>query len=503
MKRKINFQYRTKLMAFLLLAVGIAMMAGLYTYLSAQVLMRDSVEMLEKNYQLTNAYKEINLMQQEFETYFFTSSSDSLVSFYNHSAAVSSNTDKLKKTASYTERGIRIKNVANMMAHYVQQADDAIRAKRGRMVGSYTQGYADAVKENRFITQYIEKMMSADLISSSENYAAISRDVQTITVFNNVLIAGISVFMLFAIVLFSAQMTKPLSRLATYAEEISNGNFDVQIPQNNTSKEIHVLYRAFRLMAANIKEHVDQIQQKRRIEKALHEQKMNNLKMKNALRESELLALQSQVNPHFIFNTINIGAKLAMLHGDEVTCAYFENAADIFRYNLKGLDTNTTLQQEFENVSAYMSLLQTRFGDAIRFEKEIEESPELLHFVLPRMTLQPLVENAYIHGISEKESGGAIRLLAWEEAEQICVAICDNGKGMSEEKIEQLLQAQPGSPVQPGRAPRGHVSGIGVDNVLKRLRLYFSRDDVMEIACEQGETRFTLKLPKSREGDEE
>ena len=117
-----------------------------------------------------------------------------------------------------------------------------------------------------------------------------------------------------------------------------------------------VLYRTFRLMAANIKGHVEELRQKQRIESALSEQKVNNLKMKNALRESELLALQSQVNPHFIFNTINIGAQLAMLHGDDVTCTYFQNAADIFRYNLRGLGMPCVLSSELRRMQISWTL---------------------------------------------------------------------------------------------------------------------------------------------------
>lgn len=496
MKLRRTVRYRTKLVAFLLLSIGITMLAGLYTYLSVQNLMGDSVGMLKKNYQIANAYKEVIQMQQEFETYFSTSSSDSLVAFYNHSAAVANHTEELRRTASYTDEGIRIKNVSNMMDHYIRRADDSIRAKRGRMVDSYTQGYADTIKENRYVTGYMEKMMTTDLIGSAERYAAISRDVERITLFNNLLIAAVAALMTVAVVFFSAEVTRPLTELATYAEEISGGNFDVRIPENQTSQEVSVLYRTFRLMAASIKNYVEELRQKQRIESALNEQKVNNLQMKNALRESELLALQSQVNPHFIFNTINIGAQLAMLHGDEVTCTYFQNAADIFRYNLRGLDTNATLRQEIENVRAYISLLQTRFGGMVRFEQELADVAGLLDLVLPRMTLQPLVENAYIHGISEREDGGMIRLAVWEEGDEIRIAICDNGKGIPPEKIKELLRADAEEQKRDGRVRRGHVSGIGVDNVLQRLRLFFGRTNVMDIICAQGETRFVLKLPR-------
>ena len=97
---------------------------------------------------------------------------------------------------------------------------------------------------------------------------------------------------------------------------------------------------------------------------------------------------------------------------------------------------------------------------------------------------------------SEREDGGVIRLAAWEEGDEIRVAVCDNGKGMTPEKIEELLHVDPEEQEQALRIRKSHVSGIGVDNVLHRLRLFYGRTDVMEITCEEGETCFLLKLPK-------
>lgn len=225
--------------------------------------------------------------------------------------------------------------------------------------------------------------------------------------------------------------------------------------------------------------------------------------MKNALRESELLALQSQVNPHFIFNTINIGAKIAMLQGDKTTCTYLENAADIFRYNLNGLDSNATLKQEIENVVSYMYLLQVRFSDMVDFSLEADKTDsELMGLLVPRMTLQPIVENAYIHGISEMEEGGKIRLRAWRKENLAYVEVSDNGRGISPEKIESILNGSQKRTAESDPRKRGHTTGIGLDNVLKRLRLFFDRRDVMWIECSGGLTKFTLVFPiNSEKGD--
>ena len=272
--------------------------------------------------------------------------------------------------------------------------------------------------------------MSGELISTSDNYAAISKRMQFATTFNNILIICVIIFVSAMIISFSFQITKPITKLASYAKRVSVGDFDVEV-QSVTGGEIGVLYNAFNLMVVSIKEYINEIQEKARLEASLNEQQLNNLKMKNELREAELLALQSQINPHFIFNTINIGAKIAMLEGDKRTCTYLENAADIFRYNLKGLDSYVTLKQEMDNVCAYIYLLQTRFGDSVNFETDFGDDPSALEILVPRMILQPIAENAYIHGISEMEEGGTITLMVRSNEEFVYVYVMDNGQGMS------------------------------------------------------------------------
>jgi sensor histidine kinase YesM len=193
-----------------------------------------------------------------------------------------------------------------------------------------------------------------------------------------------------------------------------------------------------------------------------------------------------------------------MLQGDETTCTYLENAADIFRYNLNGLDSNATLREEIDNVVSYMYLLKTRFSDRIQFNLEIDDADyKLLGFVVPRMILQPIVENAYIHGIGEIEEGGLIRLTAKRDDQYVYLTVSDNGKGISQEKITAILNGEPEEFAEAKPRQRGHTTGIGVDNVMKRLRLFFGKHDVMRIECTGGETRFTFLLPIEKEKGEE
>lgn len=492
-------KFRTRLIVFFLVTAVIIILASIYTYVSSQILMQDTSEMFRKNMELTDAYNRIAKTQNDVELYLSTGSSDSLVAFYSDSGALKDNASKLLAEVTYTPRGIKIKNVSNMISNYSETAENAMDAKRGRNINLYTVIYQDAVEEYNEISVYMEEIMSQDIIDNVEEYRTISQKQQRATATNNFLIIAVIIYTIFMIVIFSMEITKPITKLASYANEISNGNFDVEISPAKSSREVNMLYRVFRSMATNVKDYVNELQEKRRLEHTLNEQMVNNLKMKNALHESELLALQSQVNPHFIFNTINIGAKIAMLQGDQTTCTYLENAADIFRYNLYGLDTNVTLKEELDNVVSYMYLLQTRFGDRVKFLLQADQSDQILmNYTVPRMILQPIVENAYIHGIGEMEEGGTIRVSAQRESGTIYISICDNGKGIKQEKIDEILNGSSENSDSVKSKKIGHVSGIGVDNVLKRLRLFYGRQDVMRIECTGGETRFIFVLPVQR-----
>jgi sensor histidine kinase YesM len=492
MKKIRDFTYRTKLIGFFLLAIIITMLVGLYNYTSSRILMKDMTDMLNKSQELTTLYNELDQIQNVLEVYLSTRSSDSLQSFYDLSNSISHSNNLLIQDAIYTERGIKIKNLTGMVEHYLKILDETIVDKRNKKIEEYTSGYQEAVEEYNYIGSYIQEIMSKDLSDSAQKYIDIQKEVEQSTIINYFLF-GITVLLITVmIVLFSIEITKPIKKLVSYAREVSDGNFDVEVAEDKTSSEIRILYQAFQMMTKSIKEYVDELKEKQRLERVLIEEKVDNLKMKNALHEAELLALQSQVNPHFIFNSINIGAKVAMLQGDTVTCDYLENFADIFRYNLKGLDYNATLKEEINNVEAYMNLLITRFGDSIDFREDISEEEDIMDFILPRMTLQPLLENAYIHGISKFEEGGKIELKVKKEGERLFIIISNTGDEFPKEKIDLILSRKL---KQKTPSSKGHTTGIGLDNVLNRLRLFYEEKDVMDITCINGKTNVILSLP--------
>jgi len=210
------------------------------------------------------------------------------------------------------------------------------------------------------------------------------------------------------------------------------------------------------------------------------------------LKEAELKFLQSQINPHFLFNTLNAAAQLAAIEGADKSSEFIVSISNLFRYNLKNIDELTTLEDEIQYVKYYMQILKTRFGSRIDFYTDIDETT--FDIMIPRIVIQPIVENAFIHGLQNLERHGEIHLNVRREGDYIMVEVIDNGIGMDSDCIEEILRFE-----EDGSKYRNRLTGIGMSNVLYRLQLFFNIEDPRKLLSIESEidhgTKVTLKLP--------
>ena len=212
-------------------------------------------------------------------------------------------------------------------------------------------------------------------------------------------------------------------------------------------------------------------------------------------------ALQSQINPHFLYNTLNAGVGLAEVEEAERTSDYLDHLAMLFRYNLKGLDNVVTLRDEIRNIENYYQLMKVRFSDGIEFVFTLDE--EMMDLEMPPLILQPLVENAFIHGFRDKASERKVEISVIREAEYARIEVLDNGRGISIEQLEmiksrsildtdQLVESH----VMAVDTEHGHTTGLGVDNVKSRLELFYDSNEVFDIESKEGEwTKVTIRIP--------
>ena len=195
------------------------------------------------------------------------------------------------------------------------------------------------------------------------------------------------------------------------------------------------------------------------------------------LNEARLAALSSQINPHFLFNTLNSVASLIRQDPEQARQVVYK-LSKILRRLLRTQDNLVTLREELTFIDDYLSIEMVRFGDKLRFIKEVD--PDCLDLVVPSMLLQPLVENSIRHGLASKVEGGTIRVRAQRSGSRLQIVVEDDGVGIPEEKLARLMD-----------------KGIGVNNVNERLKVLYGANYKMWIDSKGGEGASTgIELPE-------
>ncbi|MGI6685744.1 MAG: cobalamin-dependent protein [Bacillota bacterium] len=211
-------------------------------------------------------------------------------------------------------------------------------------------------------------------------------------------------------------------------------------------------------------------------------------RLEEALKDAEMNALQSQVNPHFLFNALNTISRLALLQGDSLTERVVGALARLMRYSLYQVKSLVTVKEEVRSIRDFLLIQEARFQGRISSQVEVDEN--VMDSEMPCMILQPLVENACLHGLEPLKQGGLISVRGWLDNDQVRFVIKDNGVGMSEQVKKDIfhMRSKPDS--------RGQVSGLGLPNVLRRLQYQFGSDCALDIESELGKgTKLKLSFP--------
>ncbi|MGG1312009.1 sensor histidine kinase [Cohnella laeviribosi] len=414
------------------------------------------------------------------------------------SASKLTNLEEGKRRLIETQRRIaQLRNDANdfTLTNYLNLIDSLVESvnRTIRFIGEVNKeealnDFTEAARLSEYISEMTLTLMDTELKAYDQFYRDMIKQSSELKKLGIWMLALITFVLLLLTYWFSLGITRPIQKLAHAARELSRGRFDTQIDVAG-SDEIAFLARTFDRMRININNLFSEIQQKAQLESELQKNRL-------LLQESQLRSLQSQINPHFLFNTLDMLSKKAYLEGSEETSDLLASVAGLLRYNLKRLDRPVTLYDEVCVLREYIGIQKTRFTDRLRFVEDVDES--CLFIQLPGLTLQPIVENAVIHAIEPLEDGGTIVFRVRDSGDRVIVEIEDDGTGMPEERVRQIMEEQTAA-----QSGGGHSTGIGFGNVVRRLRLFYNRPDVIDIVSAEGEgTRVTLLLPKVRENAE-
>ena len=448
----------------------------------------------KSNIEMNQLLDSITKLQNYVNEYLDSKSSESLENYYRSEQNYQNLIDDLDGQITDNEIILMQKNIKNMSESYLKTVDDSVNAKRGRNIEKYKIKNEEATQLYNYIKTYVNSLNNEKFKYNSEKYDLLLLSLRYLEVISTIVLLVITLFNVILIVIMTRSITGPLMKLTKAAYEVAGGNFEVDLVHVDSSDEVEIVTKAFNNMIVSIHQYIIKTKESMELENKMMEKE---LLMTNHLKDAQLKYLQAQINPHFLFNTLNAGAQLAMMEGADKTCLFIENMADFFRFNMKSFDQESTLRDEIRLVDSYIYILNVRFSGGIHFYKDVDES--LLNVKVPSMILQPVVENSVNYGIRDIEYAGEIRMEVYRRDKNIVITITDNGSGVDQSTIDRIMTAQiEESSSLKERIVTRDSNGIGLGNVINRLRLYFDKEEVFHIESEGRNkgTKVTIYIPE-------
>ncbi len=473
-KDKISISLRKKMILAFCMPTILLFVVNMMLYLGTSKMINSLDAVFASNTSLNELSDCLDRVQNSTAGYLDTKTSDALEQYYTDEQDYNNLVMKLENNHDNNSAKVMEKNIRNMSLHYLEYTNQAIESKRGGNVEKYKSNYDQATRLYNYISKTIDSLNNKRFVNNSKSYAAMMSALQTLEELNIMTLIIIGVANLSFVVLIASTITDPLIKLSNSANRVSKGDFDIELLPVRSNDEVGVVTKAFNKMVISIREYIVKLTESMEIERRLKE---NELIMENHIKDAELKYLQAQINPHFLFNTLNAGAQLAMMEGAERTGNYMQRVADFFRYNIKKNKDIVTLREEIELVDIYLYIINVRFAGEILFSKDIDES--LLDVQIPRMILQPIVENCINYGVRNVDWAKKIKISVYALEEFVCVSIKDNGIGMDAETIEKVLEGS-----YHGNPSKSDSNGVGLDNCIERLNIFYERDDVLDIISE-------------------
>lgn len=366
-----------------------------------------------------------------------------------------------------------IKNSSGVM---YEKWDQAIK-ERDQSISTYFNAYYEGERIGTYTNAYVEDLLYISLGEGNELYKKLAKEAKIMRQISIILIAFSSIFAMFIGFLFVNSFINPIKKLAGTSMRISSGDLDVEEVTIVSKDEVGILADSFNTMSRSIHRYVSDLKEKVIIEKRLHEEELEVIRMEQLLKESQFEALQSQINPHFLFNTLNMISRTAMFEEAQDTLKLIQALSNLFRYKLRNQTSVIPLKEELWIAEEYIYLQKFRFKERLTYEIIADEASKMVS--VPIFMLQPIIENSIIHGIEPKVEGGKLRIKinsrCIEGKEMVTLRITDTGVGMTKKRLQEVVSF----------TDMTHHS-IGVSNVYHRFMIMYNQRGTFKIMSKEG-----------------
>lgn len=423
--------------------------------------------------------------------YLNTKSTQALENYYRYEQNYKNLIEELNDKNLDNEVKMLEKNIRRMSESYLDLTNETVQAKRGRNVEKYKTSYESENELYEYINSYIYRLNNLRFKTNSANYQLLLSAMNVLYKLCIFVMVVVYVLGLAMTTILVRNMIRPLTDLSNTAHEVAKGNLNVPQLPVVIEDEVGVVTRSFNQMLESIRQNIEQLKESMERQAQMKERE---LLMETHLKEAQLKYLQAQINPHFLFNSLNAGAQLAMMGDADNTGIFLEKMADFFRYNVRKMEEDAMLWEEIEAVDNYIYILNVRFAGDITYIKDVDENIENIR--IPSMILQPLVENAVQHGIHDCMETGWIRMEIHLKDDRLEITVSDNGAGMTEEMISKVMSGHADQ-----NEENRYSTGIAVRNVIDRLQLYYKEENTFTIESDGPDTgtRVHITLPVDKE----
>jgi len=323
---------------------------------------------------------------------------------------------------------------------------------------STNESFELAIAEEKNMTAYSPIKGVGWYVVSTIPFSYLNRETGQIA--KDIMGVSLIIFLLavFLSYIFTKSISDPLNNLVEAMNQVEEGNLEVEI-DDQAQDELAEAGSNFNQMVEELKELLEDVKEK--------EKQKSNLEFK---------ALQAQINPHFLSNILNTARLLADMQNADNLENFLSSVINLLHLSMNNKEDFITVKKEVEYLKSYLNIQQFRLHN--KFDVKFEIEANLMNYKIPRFLLQPVVENSIIHGISAKSGQGLIEIKGFTQNEQVIFTITDDGIGISESEIENLLNEK--------RKNKDQFSGIGINNVKERIELYFGKDYGIEIESLKG-----------------
>ncbi len=333
------------------------------------------------------------------------------------------------------------------------------------------------IGNTRWFAAHSESEYSGLKLLQLVSYSNFASQIRSLFLSSSVILFFAAATAIILTVLLSTYLSRPINRIIHKMEQISEGDFSVDENLNGTD-EIGKLGQGVNFLAQNVENLMINAREEERRKK-----------------EYEYKALQSQINPHFVYNVLNSIRVMARLQGAENIANLTESFGGLLKEISKGVDDKIPITEEFELARKYLHLQNIRLKGMLSVRYEIEQGCE--NYLILKFLLQPLIENSVLHGLEDKRGSRKIEIRAFRRDDCLCISIWDNGQGMTPDEITNLMTMQEKKNI-------GHYNQVGVRNVLERIHLLYGQQYGLCYESIKGEyTKATVTLPVETAGNQE